>query len=165
MHNQGLSRQAAKQNRTLELEITLAPRTRSGVPDEGGSRGFTSTYRQRDTQHEFDTPRTTTTQRAAVHFSRSDTSNRCQKRTRVPVTGRSKCHNHIYTSSERLANAPILWNWWNCSDTGEFPGTRWLVSCGNPLDQRQLSTRISQCDAEESWTENCDPRVEQTESH
>lgn len=56
MHGQGLSRQAAKQNRTLELEITLAPRSRNGVPEEGGSRGFTSTYRHRDTQNEFDTP-------------------------------------------------------------------------------------------------------------
>lgn len=57
MHGQGLSRQAAKQSRTLELEIHLAPRTRNGQPEDGGGgRGFTSTYRHRDTQNEFDTP-------------------------------------------------------------------------------------------------------------
>lgn len=58
MHGQGLSRQAAKQSRTLELEIHLAPRSRNGQPEEGGGggRGFSSTYRHRDTQNEFDTP-------------------------------------------------------------------------------------------------------------
>lgn len=56
MHGQGLSRQATKQSRTLELEIHLAPRSRNGQNEEGGGRGFSSTYRHRDTQHEFDTP-------------------------------------------------------------------------------------------------------------
>lgn len=56
MHGQGLSRQAAKQSRTLELEIHLAPRSRNGQTEESGGRGFSSTYRHRDTQNEFDTP-------------------------------------------------------------------------------------------------------------
>lgn len=63
MHGQGLSRQAAKQSRTLELEIHLAPRGRNGQPEEGGGRGFSSTYRHRDTQNEFDTHE----QRTVVH--------------------------------------------------------------------------------------------------
>lgn len=66
MHGQGLSRQAAKQGRTLELEINLAPRSRNGPSEEGAGRGFTSTYRHRDTQNEFDNPEQQRQRNAAV---------------------------------------------------------------------------------------------------
>lgn len=59
LHSSGLSRQAARQNRTLDLEITLAPRGQNGGAavsvSTGGSGGHRASH-HRDTQHEFDTP-------------------------------------------------------------------------------------------------------------
>lgn len=58
IHGQGLGRQAAKQIRTLELEITLAPRNRQGGENPRSVAGGSSSYRNRhhppDTQNEFD---------------------------------------------------------------------------------------------------------------
>lgn len=58
IHGQGLGRQAAKQIRTLELEITLAPRNRQGGESSRSGGGGGNSYRNRhhpsDTQNEFD---------------------------------------------------------------------------------------------------------------
>lgn len=65
LHSSGLSRQAARQNRTLDLEITLAPRGHGGQNggaavsvSTGGTGGPSGNHRtsHRDTQNEFDTP-------------------------------------------------------------------------------------------------------------
>lgn len=61
VHSSGLSRQAARQNRTLDFEITLAPRAAGGNSGGGGAGGGGAGANgprggYRDTQHEFDLP-------------------------------------------------------------------------------------------------------------